>query len=201
MRQEAEKILSIIKLIETEYQQIQGLILSEDDLKCLVYKYLSELYAAPMGTMDSDVKAIQLHTEIPWYNDNHHLSIYPDITIILNPKEMSIKHGAFLKVKGNIIRYGNLPLKQFRFSGDAILIEFKFIKKKSGANQADLNRIETDIEKMLRLINKHTQEVLTGIMVIFNKTNRGSELIEILRNKYKDHGNLKILYCTGNVSF
>jgi len=202
MEDKIKGIENIIKRIEAEYQQNQGLILSEDDLKCLAYKYLFELYSAPMETMDPEVKAIQLHTEIPWYDNNGHLSIYPDITIILNPKQISIKHGSFFKVKDGVVYYGKLPRKQFRFSGDAILIEFKFIKRKSGAKQTDSTQIERDIRKMLGLIEKHNNvEKITGVMIIFNKTDKGKALMEELVSKYRDIENLKMMYCSGKVSF
>lgn len=201
MKREIEGILNIIKRIELEYQQTQGLILSEDDLKCLVYKYLYELYSLPMKTIDTDVKAIRLHTEIPWYDNNGNLSIYPDITIVSNLTNLSIKHKLSFSVKDGMIYYDKLPRKEFSFGGDAILMELKFIKKKSGANQTDSKRIERDINKMLALIEKHCREIITGVMVIFNKTNKGREFVESLIYKYKDFKNLRIMYCTGNVNF
>ena len=62
-------IESSLRQIETEFQAIQGMILTEDDLKCCIYNKLSENYPdliTPMQTEDRQINAPMLHTELSW---------------------------------------------------------------------------------------------------------------------------------------
>ncbi len=60
-----DKIISGISEVEKQYQSNQGLILSESDLKCLIYKELYNVFPEFTKTMDRNIKANSLHTEIP----------------------------------------------------------------------------------------------------------------------------------------
>ena len=119
------KIEEMIRGLEKEYQKTQGLILTEDDLKCLIYQKLSamkELFAQKQ-TEDNNIFGCYVHTEVSWFDDNDRLTIKPDITI-LDPADMSILHMCKSSLR--------LPSKQFNFTGKAILLEMKFIRNKTG---------------------------------------------------------------------
>jgi hypothetical protein len=131
-------IESAIKSIEREYQYNQGLILTEGDLVALIYSRLRGLFQIfhpknnsglhwRMRTQDHHIFASPLHLEAPWYDENGKLTRRPDITI-LEPKQLSILHayGDGLKL---------LPSKQFEFGGNAIIIEVKFVRQKSGVTR------------------------------------------------------------------
>jgi len=131
-----DKIISGISEVEKQYQSNQGLILSESDLKCLIYKELYNVFPEFTKTMDRNIKANSLHTEIPWYDENSKLTIRSVITI-LNPDKMSIKHGNSIYQKNEFFSYGHLPSKDFQFGGEALVIEIIFIKKKRGISEKD----------------------------------------------------------------
>ena len=98
-----------IKEIEKQFQRAQGLILTEDDLKCLLYSKLMDIpkLSKIRITKDPKIFANAVHTEVSWYDDDKQLTIKPDITI-LEPEELTILHGYY--------GYGlPLPSKQFEF--------------------------------------------------------------------------------------
>jgi hypothetical protein len=182
--------------LEREYQQTKGLILSESDLKCLLFHKLFEDFSQSTPTMNNHITAIALHTEIPWYDRNDKLTLRPDITI-LNPRYMSILHGVSIE---------RLPSKGFEFGGPTpVVIEVKFVKKKRGISKRDIKEFEKDAEKILCLAERLNSEgrtyTLLGVMVIFNKTDQTCPEFSDFLEKYNDTPNLKIIYGTGQVSF
>lgn len=198
------KIIREISEIESQYQRMQGLILTESDLQCLLYSKLYGIFSEERDTMDRGIKAIALHGEISWYDDSGRLRIRPDITIF-NPSGLTIKHGVSFQVKGNRYAYGNLPRKGCEFCGGAIIIETKFVRKKNGITMTDIRKFEKDIEKILnilsRLKNSSSGEDLFGIFVVFNKTNKGKRLVDRLYGEYRSEPRLRLFYGTGNVEF
>src|SRR5689334_18728575 len=54
--------------LATEARRVKALILTESDLKCLIYKYLTEIpalsYSSP--TINPDILGIAVHTEVSW---------------------------------------------------------------------------------------------------------------------------------------
>ena len=193
-------IISQIAFIEKEYQRNQGLILSEDDLKCLIYERVRRLVPSKMPTTNQNIYASPLHTEIPFYDSNNQLTIRPDITV-LNPKDLSIIHGFGESIQHRI----KLPSKGFQFGGKVIVIEIKYYRAKSGISVKSIDSIKKDIEKMLELKRRHNRpdrdnEIL-GIMVVFNKTNKKPEILDELIREYMSHEAIKVVYGTGNVLF
>ena len=69
------KIRYVIADLEREYQECQGLILSEDDLKCNLFRKIYPLFLAPEkksikeNTMDDGVFGSPLHAEIKFYDE------------------------------------------------------------------------------------------------------------------------------------
>jgi len=191
--------------IEDEYQKTQGLILTEDDLKAIVFRRFSVKYpklVEPKRTKDADIFAPMLHTELSWYDENDKLTIKPDITI-LEPKHLSILKG----VDGM-----KLPSKQYSFGGDAVLLELKFIKRKKGIIDRDLttppqNTIKGDLEKIRRLFrrleDRGASYKVFCYFIVFNKTDLKcegfSQLIKTVNDE--DSDKYKMIYATGNVQF
>ena len=210
----------IIAGIERDYRVTQGLILTEADLKCLIYSTLRDRIRSPqcwqhhppfshefhdsllswkMKTYDDGIFATPIHTELAWYDNNEQLTIRPDITILLNPEELSILHGFGFKNK--------LPAKQYAFRGKAVLLELKFVRYKTGISRGTLKRfIEDDFNK-IGLLNERLREI-TGTndsifcyFVIFNKTNVAcEEFMDFARRRGEDSW-YKIIYATGLVTF
>lgn len=86
-----EIIERIIHKIEREYRNVKGLILTEDDLKCLIYCNLMMIRSLsdPQHTREDNVLAHSNHTELSWFDDQGKLTIKPDLTI-LEPNHLSI---------------------------------------------------------------------------------------------------------------
>lgn len=189
-----------IKEIEKEYQQSQGLILTEDDLKCMLYKKLMEIpeLSEITRTEDPHISANSIHTEVSWYDDNRKLTIKPDITI-LEPKNLSILHGCY--------DYdARLPSKQFEFYGKAIILELKFIRNKTGIRNTTLNGpIRKDFEKIERLFERlesqNKPDEVFCYFIIFNKTNIKCKEFDRFIEQNGQSNRHKILYGTGNVHF
>jgi hypothetical protein len=167
-----------IDLLKMEYSQAPGSILTEDDLKCLLYNKLSRLRAlrAPVPTLNHHILGSYVHAELSWYDENGKLRIRPDITII-EPEHMSILHGYappvldFFGSAYNPFPGAPLPSKQYAFGGKAITIELKFAR--SGITQSMMRLIKEDFKKMLRLFEKLDREgegeSVFSYLVIFNK--------------------------------
>ena len=194
-----------VEEIEDEFRRTQGMILTEDDLKAIIFRKLSVKYpelVKPQRTKDTGILAPMLHTELSWYDENDKLTIKPDITI-LEPKHLSILKG----VDGM-----KLPSKQYSFGGNAVLLELKFIKRKKGIIDRDLtippqNTIKGDLEKIRRLFrrleDRGASYKVFCYFIIFNKTDLKCEgflqLIQTVNDE--DNDKYKMIYATGNVQF
>ncbi len=194
-----------IRCIESEYRRNKGLILTESDLASLVYARLRHLFLSlsnrsglrwHMPTQDISILASPLHLEVPWYDADGKLKIRPDITI-LDPAQLSILH-----------QYGGrlrLPSKQFEFGGDAIILELKYIRHKSGVTTADLKAIESDFNKIQdNLVGQNANNrrgQLYCFFVVFNKTDtKCSEFDRYLVNHAQGDW-YKYVYASGHVAF
>ena len=200
-----EKIITEIESIAVEYKSNQGLILSEDDLKCHIFRKLYNLFPNhSVATHDYEITASPLHTEIRFYDENGKLSLIPDITI-LDPAGMSIKHGMSIRIKDNRLAYGKLPSKGFEFGGKAIVIEIKYEKTKNGISGATVQKIKNDLDKISRLMQRHNRPQednnIFGIMIVFNKTNKVDQSFWQLLQCYQNNADIKIIYGTGDVRF
>ena len=199
-----EVVSEKVTCLEEEYKNVQGLILSESDLKCLIYRKLYDCFYNPQSTIDRNIKSIPIHTEIPWYDEKEKLTIRPDITI-LNPKNISITRGVSIRLKQGKLIYGNLPSKGFEFSGPAVVLEIKFNKNKTGITKSNVKKFQDDVTKMLKLAKRRNRpredKDVFGILIIFNKTNKYVEEFKRFRDQYSKNPCLHIIYCTGNVAF
>lgn len=196
-----ESILIKISELEREYQDCQGLILSEDDLKCQLFSKLTTVCNNDNETIDSGIKGSPLHSEINFFNEKGELKLRPDISII-EPNELSILHSVNLTVKNNRIYFERTSGKEFEFSGNTIIIELKFCKNKSGINSRHIKTYLKDIEKIQRLqniinVNSHGNYKILGVFVIFNKTNlKASGFDDVCK---LENESLRIFYGTGNL--
>lgn len=192
------KIEAIIHRIESQYRCNQGLILTEADLKCLLFQQLQELFSRNKElhqwrcpTLDNGVYASPLHAEAPWYDENNKLAIRPDITI-LQPQYLSIMRGLIGP---------KLPSKQFEFSGQGIIFEIKFCRYKSGISRSFLSSIQKDFNKTNRLREQRANNNLYCYYVVFNKTDNRCPEFNSFLNENREGPNHKLEYCTGLVNF
>lgn len=187
-----------------EFDRIKALILTEDDLKCLLFKRLSELPSLrhPQPTMNTRILASMVHAELPWYGRKRQLDIVPDITI-LEPSHLSILHGYHIE---EIPRFSigrsklsSLPSKQFEFGGNAIFFELKFIRERYGITEAIYReKIQSDYEKIQGLLNfvdqQGRRDEVYAYQVIFNKTDKKCGLFEEFLDEFGEGENHRILY-------
>lgn len=188
-----------IKELGKQYRQMKGLILTESDLKCLLFCKLLTIdgLSVPMETKDTNISSIAIHSELSWFDKNHKLTIKPDISII-NPRRLSI-------LKENEYSF-KLPSKGYSFGGYAIVLELKFVKTKNGiTNYIFYRSIKKDFEKIERLKQKlQSQNMPSNIFcyfVIFNKTNMVCREFEGFLENNEQGVNHKIIYETGNIVF
>lgn len=186
--------------LETEYQQTQGLILTESDLKCLLYNKLSKIPALSknLNTEDKHIKANSVHTELPWYDENRKLTIKPDITI-LEPENLSILHGYGLRP------WHSLPSKGCSFRGNAIIFELKFIRARAGITPQKLRgSMEKDYGKIKRLFRRLDLEGYSHkvfcYFVIFNKTKKRCAEFDEFMGRFRESNRYKMIYATGRVN-
>ena len=206
-------IESIIRNIEKDYQRTQGLILTEDDLKCLIYNKLAFLLknrhrpfsrfqqedrvnylpAWKAETIDLGTFASSVHAEIPWYDEDNKLTIRPDITI-LEPNHFSILHG---------LNGLKLPSKQVEFGGQGIIFEIKFNRFKSGISPKFFMRIKGDFYKIQglfeRLKNNGKEKDLYCFFIVFNKTDLKCSEFRHFLNQNRIGIGYRLLYGTGLV--
>jgi len=103
-------------------------------------------------------------------------------------------------------KYKRLPRKDFEFSGDALVIELKFCRKKGGINAKDIRTYKSDLEKIKRLqeirsTRTHGRNKILGILAVFNKTDTGKPLFEDFVRENPTDDTVKLFYGSGLVDF
>lgn len=194
-----KSIVEKLKEIELKYQKSQGIILSEYDLQCLLFREIYGLFNHEMETHNHGIKGSPLHAEIKFFDANGKLTYRPDLTII-EPKYYSILHSVSnFYFKDNTIKYRSAPTKEFEFTGDAIIIELKFCKNKTGIGS--IKAIEDDLKKILEIqrLLKQKGNKLYGILAIFNKTDKKSDAFNYFLATEK-HDDIAVEYFTGRVA-
>jgi hypothetical protein len=194
-----QDIESFVRDIEHDYQHTQGLILSEHDAQCLLYSKISAHLASAdysrLETADQGVWASPLHTEINFLDDNNELLIRPDITLLdVRNVSMTQRNAATRLVKR----------KGFAFWGSAIVIELKFCKYLKGITQRFTDSVRRDCEKIERLSSRlypqNEDPTLSGLVVVFSRSNRNCDSFNQLINEYSDNPVVRILYATSNLN-
>ena len=190
------KINATIERLARDYRDAPGIILTEDDLKCLLVSRLLEIpeLRCPRRTADHQVFGTMVHTEVSWFDENGELRIKPDITI-LNPRKLSIFH--------NLRRGLPLPRKGFNFAGSSIIFELKFIRGRAGVTRACLRDIEGDLAKVLRLFDRLSlhdiENELYCFFVIFSKVDRYVPEFAELINQARSYRRCRIIFETAGV--
>jgi hypothetical protein len=200
------RIERLINLLSLEYSLAPGSILTEDDLKCILFDRLRRLPALrkPRFTRDSYLPGTSVHSEISWFDENRRLGIRPDITII-EPEYLRILQDRaepavdpFCGPFGPVRRARRLPSKQYEYDGQAITLELKFAR--AGIDKTMLRLIKQDHRKILRLfgILDRLGEgwSVYSYLVIFDRNPRGKRnaaLAEFLA-EYGEGPRHKILY-------
>ncbi|WP_322489410.1 hypothetical protein [Chloroflexus sp.] len=178
------------------YQQVPGLILTESDLKCVLYKELSDIPFLTQPAMTYDcLYATPIHTEVSWFDEQGALTITSDL-VILDPRHLRLLEQPLGHEKAMLSRqrvalrreqgarnWQPLPNKKYEFGGTAINFELKFAR-------AGMDRIFKDIQddhdKIKRLehvleTNGSHSEVFHYIVIFSRFKNRSNRFSEWVR--------------------
>jgi hypothetical protein len=200
-----ERIITELQNLEIEYQNHKALILTEDDLKCQVFKKISAIIPDNLPTINPNISGSALHTEVKFFDEHGKLTLVPDLTIVY-PRNISIYHSVEFRITRNGPKYGALPSKDFEIGGDAIIMELKFRRAKIGISEKAISSYQDDLNKIKRLqtIIRNRSDghnKLFGIVAVFNKTNIGKSLFESFKANNLQLNDTKIFYGTGLVDF
>jgi hypothetical protein len=198
-----DKVLSDIdeqiEEIGLEFARTQGSILTEDDLKCILYSRLIRLpfFAKPETTKDSWITANYVHSEVSWFDSASKLTIKPDLTI-LDPQDLSITHGVQNRIQ--------LPSKGFHVYGNAIIFELKFVRGAKGITERTLQTIRKDVDKIKQLYDKmlhdgSTFKLICYIVFFAKVNNKRNKLIKNFQEEMKGDKHFRVFYKCANVSF
>jgi hypothetical protein len=198
MKDKYNQILCRIDQLENSFRENKAIILSEDDLKCLVFHLVYDLFLHNVPTFNADIKGSPLHTELKFFNSEGKLFFRPDITI-LNPENYSIRHSiADFRIKEDKVIYEPTSSKEFEFGGDLIIIELKFCRSKLGIK--DIKSFQNDIEKMHKikeLVERGNTSKVLGLLAIFNKTDKRTHNFNDFIASFSANSDIKAKYYSG----
>ena len=155
-----ESIEEKVNLLGGEAYLHKGLILTETDLQCALYRKLYEIEELVTLEYTADEEAIlshTLHTEITWFDVNGQLRIRPDITL-MKPESLTILTGA----NGT-----PLPSKGFESVNGGIIFELKFDRNKRTIAQQTMEGVFKDIRNYGKLLNKFDNQGMIDEMYAY----------------------------------
>ena len=194
-----QKIEEKILQLNSDFLRVKGLLLTEADLKCNLFKKLTEIeeFNKEQKTEDTQILSTPIHSELSWYNENGKLYIKPDLTII-NPRNLTILH-EYRNWKGN------LPSKGCEFGGNSFIFELKFIRTKRLTLSKFKKEILKDFTKIKELFqkldNEHNPLQIFCFFIIFTKTNEICSEFSIFLEENRDSLRHKILFYSGEIQF
>jgi hypothetical protein len=167
----------VILDLASHVYRVAGLVLTEDDLKCHLFHRLLGLpnMSRDCVSADPNTLANPVHVEVPWFDEDRHLRLRPDVTLT-DPAQLSVHR--------SLLKGFPLPRKGFHFVGDSIAIELKFYRGKTGITRQCVAGIRRDLEKLRRLVRRSHQlspdTYMEGIVAVFSKyARRCPELAEL----------------------
>lgn len=197
-----KKIIDKLKELEITFQQNQAMILTEDDLKCHVFRLIYDLFPISARTFSREIKGSAVHSEVSFFDGYGKLTLKPDL-IVVEPKNISIFHSTIFDDRRQM--YQTNSSKDYSIAGGSIVIELKFCRRRDGIQNRDITSYQADINKIKKIMRivetkSPSDEKVYGILAVFNKTNNGYEIFEDFKNKNQTE-DISIFYGTGNVDF
>ena len=135
-----------VELLHDAYHHHRGLLLTEGDLECQLFGYLShsEPFLEYGGTQPdgNGPSSGYIHSQVTWYVDDHEKKprVLMDLTV-MNPNQ--------LYVNTNLPTVPLNPHKRFYYDSSAIGIELKFIRDKQSKN---IKKSTQDYDKIMQII-------------------------------------------------
>ncbi|MDD2225996.1 MAG: hypothetical protein PHD42_02640 [Dysgonamonadaceae bacterium] len=138
-----------------EHQNNPGIILTETDMQCFLYRKLLEIdFPGRLADTKDGYGTYPLHTELSWYDQNGKLALKPDITI-LRPEYLNITS------RRNI----DLPKKGYSFSGGGFIFELKFNRFKTTTH------FLKSIRKILKKLRNFKEFIQIHFVISFGLAN------------------------------
>lgn len=154
----------VVREIEADFQRCAGLILTENDLQCLLHSRLSAAFPVE-PSHDAGHLASPVHSEVSWFDRSNRLKIKPDISLF-EPRNLRLFDGFGM----------SLPSKGFHGVGSAIIFELKFFRSHRGPSDKELEAVWDDLEKIQALLHRIEADGGNGMVHCFfvemNRTDR-----------------------------
>ncbi|MGO9272070.1 MAG: hypothetical protein ACLQOO_17700 [Terriglobia bacterium] len=196
------QIERIIGRLEDDYRRAPGTILTEGDLKCVLFSRLAAELSREheQPTLDR-VPGTMVHAEVRWLTRENKLLRAPDITI-LDPKNLSIFQELSMFLRGE--PRGPLS-KEFSFSGEAIIFELKFARGRWGVTPKVVRKVREDLEKVTEMFKKLDERGASNQLycyfVIFSQVNRCVPEFDRLLGEIRQRARCCPIFGTANVTW
>lgn len=101
-------VLQKLQELQVTYNQDKALILTEDDLKCQLFRLIYDLFPRNSETFNPEITGCSVHSEIKFFDELGKLTLRPDL-IVIDPGNISIFHSTeyTMKRSGPEIFYGS----------------------------------------------------------------------------------------------
>ncbi len=180
-----KEIINVIRKIQKEFSNNKGLILTEGDLECHLYKHLTEssLFSSLEETKTNGWKSGYVHSQVTWFKPCQNSGFRVDLTVC-KPKNIDIKTLEMVE---------NYPNKGFFHDGMAVAIELKYIRDNSpGKISNDAKKDYVKIVKKLKVAKellieskKYTNVTIDDIAFIGLIVCKTQEIYDIALEKLK----------------
>ena len=183
----AHNRLSVRRCINEVINQAKedpAIILTESDLKCLLYFEIRNAFPELQHTRDESSSSHCVHSEISYFDREGYLRHRPDL-VLLHPRDLSIERGL-------TDERTELPSKQFHAVGSSIVIELKFIKSN---RERPIRGLQNDIDKARALNERfiNEPEMFYMFMVIISRYRGPTQVVGRFLDKYRNIPNLEII--------
>jgi hypothetical protein len=181
------RIENEIRDLASECKRIPGLVLTEDDLKCQLFRRLLRLLGPDQSYQSEDgLWASPVHAEVPWFDEKNKLTLRPDITIT-DPSRLQVLAPP----------KGHPTAKYFAFSGNSVLIELKYYRSKRGISSRSAATIQKDVEKIQRLIaiahKRGAPKNIYGVVAVLRRYPRRCAELKKLEDRVAAHEAIKLI--------
>lgn len=172
------RIENEIRDLANDCSRDRGLVLTEDDLKCQLFRrLLLRLPSADKSYLSEDRElASPVHAEVPWFDEHHKLTLRPDITIT-DPSRLQVLAPP----------EGHPGSKHFAFRGDSVVIELKYYRSKSGISSRSVGAIHKDVKKIQRLIalalGRGSPKNIFGVVAVLSRYPRRCDELKRLEDE------------------
>jgi hypothetical protein len=115
-----QTVISCIKEIQNDFNNNKGLLLTEGDLECELYRRLNNkpIFSKRLKCINSEWRTGFIHSQVTWFKPDRESGFEVDLTL-LNPSKLDIQTFELAQ---------QYPNKGFFYDGEAVAIELKFLR-------------------------------------------------------------------------